>query len=819
MIVDKLTAVFSIDAKGFHSSMDRMQSKLTLFRRQVGQASRNTVTGFKRLGISAAKVSAAISAITAAGSWATISLAKMVAEVDSLRRGLDFATGSAEKGSMAFSFLVQETNRLGISTATAIEQFKSMAAAAKGTTLEGEGVRNIFLAVAEASAVLGLSTERTSLVFQALQQMIAKGRITAEELRQQLGESLPMAMQAMARAVGVGTGELNKMMEAGALISTKVLPKFAQQLRQEVAPSVVAATGSMRAELERLSNAWFLMKVEFQEAKLSDELKSGIMWLTRMLRALPKIVIVFQQGLAVSAQLFGKWIEFLSPIADLFRGIGSALSSIFSKTGEINQAFVAWGTTIKQTVTPAINVMSSVLSSVADKVSRVFGIFKKMSSSIDEAANSSRRYVGLMGGMTRSRIRRKTIPDVISQAATRASTSVDILQKKLDEVVTVPIEALAKAAVIEPIELTVNTAAAQKEMEDLLIAFDVKFKALDIELGAEINRAEVEAGILSVNDLVDSMTQRRLIKLEEYYESNRRLLVEASEEDLALTQKYLDLREKIVTAGDTKLEQERASILEATRAQFEENFQDRFGMVIDTVATATRRISEAIIDFSSGVKVSFTDLFKSLIADLQRLVFEIGVIEPILARLGDFLRKSFTAMPTGGGTGIMGVLGPLFAGVKGLFGFAKGGVIDEPVAGVGLESGRGYSLGEKGPEMVTPLKGASVNAIPEVIPPLKGASANAIEDFSSASQSPEFINKIGTVAVNVERSQRDLQRTPETEGGINAAPTNVNITINAVDSKSVLDLMRQNPQAIVTPIIESLQVGNRGLTAALRGAF
>lgn len=757
MVIDTLTAVFNIDAKGFHSGMARVQDSLTNTRRKFAQTSRQMASGFGNVVRATAKVSAAITGMAAAGSLATFSLAKMVAEVDSLRRGLDFATGSAEKGANAFAFLIRETDRLGISTSVAIEQFKNMAAAAKGTTLEGEGVRNLFLSVAEASAVLGLSTERTSLVFQALQQMIAKGRITAEELRQQLGESLPMAMQAMARAVGVGTGELNKMMEAGGLISTKVLPKFADQLRREVAPSVISATSSMRAELERLSNAWFMMKVEFQEAKISDELKQGIVWLSSMVRALPKFVMLFVRSLFVVKKVLTDTIALFLPFKETMKGL------------EVSGKLVAKSFVV-----------------IGEQMSKVFNLFKRINTSANEATKSSSRFVGLLGGMISTRGRKKTIPDVVSQAAKRATTEVDTLKKKLDEISITTAPQVAGG--VEESEFTINTSAAQKEMNDLLSSFDSKFKALDIQLKAEINRADVEAGVLSVNNLVDSMTQQRLIRLEEYYATNKRLLVDSSEEEIALTQKYLALKEKIVIAGDTKLEQERASILEATRAQFEENFQDRFGLVMDTVSNATRRVSQTIVDFSLGAKVSFSDLFKSVIADLQKMVFEIAVVEPIIAKFGEFLRSSFSASPSAGGTGLMGVLGPILSGVKSVFGFAKGGIINEPVAGVGLNSGAGYTIGEQGPEMVTPLG--------------------------------DFVKKIKPVAVNIENTQ---VATPQAAGGLDRSaqkqPTNVNITINAVDSKSVLELMKQNPQAVVAPIIESLQVGDRGLTAALRGAF
>jgi len=48
--------------------------------------------------------------------------------------------------------------------------------------------------------------------------------------------------------------------------------------------------------------------------------------------------------------------------------------------------------------------------------------------------------------------------------------------------------------------------------------------------------------------------------------------------------------------------------------------------------------------------------------------------------------------------------------------------------------------------------------------------------------------------------------------------TNINLTINAVDSKSVTDLLRSNPQAVTIPLVEALSAGDRGLSASIRTA-
>jgi tape measure domain-containing protein len=56
----------------------------------------------------------------------------------------------------------------------------------------------------------------------AIQQMSGKGVISMEELRQQLGEAVPTAMQAMADAAGVTMAQLTKQISTGT-VSAKCL--------------------------------------------------------------------------------------------------------------------------------------------------------------------------------------------------------------------------------------------------------------------------------------------------------------------------------------------------------------------------------------------------------------------------------------------------------------------------------------------------------------------------------------------------------------------------------------------------------------------
>jgi SLT domain-containing protein len=57
-------------------------------------------------------------------------------------------------------------------------------------------------------------------------------------------------------------------------------------------------------------------------------------------------------------------------------------------------------------------------------------------------------------------------------------------------------------------------------------------------------------------------------------------------------------------------------------------------------------------------------------------------------------------------------------------GYALGGVVNEPVMGVGLHSGSPYSFGERGPEVVSPLSGPGAS--------LSGGARTVINVYPSA---------------------------------------------------------------------------------------
>lgn len=175
-------------------------------------------------------------------------------QANAVAQALKFATGSAAAGKEEFAFIREEARRLGFDLQTSAKGFSSLAAAARGTTLEGKGVRDIFQSVSEAGVTLRLTAEQQAGALNAIQQMMSKGTVQAEELRGQLGERLPGAFQLAAKAMGVTTAQLGKMLEQGEVFSDEFLPKFAKALHEDFGKPAVEASNSSEAAITKFGN-------------------------------------------------------------------------------------------------------------------------------------------------------------------------------------------------------------------------------------------------------------------------------------------------------------------------------------------------------------------------------------------------------------------------------------------------------------------------------------------------------------------------------------------------------------------------------------
>lgn len=238
-----------------------------------------------------------------------------------INNSLTAATGSAKLASDAYRFVREEALRLGLNLETAARNFAQIAAASRGTALEGAKAREVFSAVAEAARVMGLSNEQLSGTLVAVNQIIGKGVVSMEELRQQLGDRIPGAAQIAARAMGVTVQELFKMVEQGEVLSDEFLPKFARELRNTFGAGLPDAVNSAQAQIERFNTALFELKVEFAQSGFLDALIDNMTKLTAVMGSSD-----FQQATRALGENLGSAIV---AITDNFEQLTKAFATFY----------------------------------------------------------------------------------------------------------------------------------------------------------------------------------------------------------------------------------------------------------------------------------------------------------------------------------------------------------------------------------------------------------------------------------------------------------------------------------------------------------
>ena len=174
---------------------------------------------------------------------------------EALERGLTAVTGSAEGAQAQLAFLVDAAERLGVSTTQIARPFIQFNAAADAAGVSAQEINRIFNAVVGSITKLGGSTADAEGALRAIGQSFSKGTVQAEELRGQLGERLPGAFQLAAKAMGVTTAELGKMLEQGEVLATDLLPKLATQLEQTFDVGINSRVDGLAASLGRASDA------------------------------------------------------------------------------------------------------------------------------------------------------------------------------------------------------------------------------------------------------------------------------------------------------------------------------------------------------------------------------------------------------------------------------------------------------------------------------------------------------------------------------------------------------------------------------------
>lgn len=217
--------------------------------------------------------------------FAVKDILKTVVVMDSLSASFASLAGSAEAGANEMKFLREEADRLGLDFQSVAKSYKGLFAAGQGAGFSKDFIHSLFGNVMQAGVALQSDKQSLSGALLAIEQMISKGKISMQELRQQLGNALPGAMQIAAKSMGVTTAQLEKMLSKG-MDSVKFLKAFNSELNKQYGNKWQKGAKSLNSELNRLNNALFDLKVSLAQGGVIDALTKGIQIATKTLQFL-----------------------------------------------------------------------------------------------------------------------------------------------------------------------------------------------------------------------------------------------------------------------------------------------------------------------------------------------------------------------------------------------------------------------------------------------------------------------------------------------------------------------------------------------------
>ncbi|ELP0880808.1 TPA: tape measure protein [Klebsiella pneumoniae] len=219
----------------------------------------------------------------------------------------------------------------------------------------------------------------------AIQQMSGKGVVSMEELRQQLGEAVPTAMQLMADTMGVGMAKLVKDISLGAVEAKSALDMLFLGMEIDSAGAADRLSHSFSGALAQMQTAFMRFADNMAKGGYLDALSDGLKQLSTYLNTTEGQLFAYNFGqgmtaivktLTEMASWIGKNIELVKTIAQIV-GLGMGFKLLKTIiTGSLGTALEMFSSLNKSLglATKGVTGFLSITGKIVQDI-RNFGLF------------------------------------------------------------------------------------------------------------------------------------------------------------------------------------------------------------------------------------------------------------------------------------------------------------------------------------------------------------------------------------------------------------------------------------------------------------
>ncbi|AKJ73446.1 tail tape measure protein [Salmonella phage 40] len=257
--------------------------------------------------------------ISVSAAYGAFNAAASVMKTGQLFQGMEatmlmVSDDSAEAGKR-LQFVRDQSYRLGLDLKTAAQGYTQMSIAADGVLSKSQN-DELFKGFSEYATALQVDPVKYQRGITAIQQMMGKGQIMAEELKQQLAEGIPGSMQVFVKATQeafndttIDVSKLMDMMKDGELKAAKILPFVAKYYAEAAnkGGALQKALQGNRVAMQRLGLTWMDFQNKVFMSGFGDALTGRLTNLQKSLTPTGPLLKIWVNSLLVSQKVSWRW--------------------------------------------------------------------------------------------------------------------------------------------------------------------------------------------------------------------------------------------------------------------------------------------------------------------------------------------------------------------------------------------------------------------------------------------------------------------------------------------------------------------------------
>jgi lambda family phage tail tape measure protein len=673
------------------------------------EAALGAVAGGIAGGVPGAQVGAAAGATVSQLRQALGATAAYEAEIKKLEIALKGVTTNQIEYNNALKFIKTSTDNYAVTQDILTRQFTKLQASVQGSGGTLQDTKIVFDGIVSAVRATGGSLQDVDSALTATAQVFSKGKVSAEELRQQIGERLPGAFTLFAKSMDMTPQQLDKALEGGK-VSLKDFMVFAKDLFDRygenakiIADSPAAAGDRLQIALSNLNKSVGSL-LQPLGAMFQDTFTGIADNITRATNALNNFF-----GLSGDAMVKGNTVL----INQINKNIATRKELIRLGKGDvqIHKQTIADQEAIRETLRSQINDQTRSLVVPTENSKGLPGIDpdagkdKKGGRGATAAANAlaaSKQRTEVLKQQAITLFDMALMQDKIynldQKSAKQAILDLTFEKDRLKILGEYDVKATK-------VDNTANKSAELKALQNKrnveLVALQLKFE----EQTREVIREQNQLRTAAKQQIEDVLIASGAIRKEE-----------AAKIQLDRTVANFKEQFKILEDVDALSKQLRKALEQAAidakdfGKQFGKSFQDGIksmgdlaGNLGSSFASAFEGMADQLTEFVTTGKANFRDFAASVLKDISRMIIRYAIFNAVKGIMNIFN----PAAALGSSAANVAQYAPLNAkgnvyAQNGIQAFARGGIVNKPTVfpfakGIGL-------MGEAGPEAIMPLR-------------------------------------------------------------------------------------------------------------------